>query len=330
MNAATPRQAGRARPDDWQPCSNRSLERDDPLVGTSGFGERWFLVEVDGSWGQHALLQSRLETELARRLVNRVERARMRPLAIRRPGRPANERRAQNTWRWAIVDARPGHESTRWGQVEQPDQLVEVPLDGSTGVASEAPIICVCTHARHDQCCAVRGRPALASLVAAFPEETWECSHLGGDRFAATMMVFPHAVHFGRVTPDAAVGIVDAYLRGQIDQRFFRGRASLPNVVQSACSYASAAVQDDRLDAFSLIDYASVDHVWTVRLSHDSSRVAPSAVASTVSDTTASESTVITVELHESLSVPILSTCSATVPARVREFTLNAVTIATD
>lgn len=60
MNVATSPQAGSARPDDWQPCSNRSLERGDPLVGTSGFGERWFLVEVDGSWGQHALLQSQI------------------------------------------------------------------------------------------------------------------------------------------------------------------------------------------------------------------------------------------------------------------------------
>lgn len=325
MTSATGRQAVRARPDDWQPCSNRSLERDDPLAGTSGFGERWFLVEVDGSWGQHALLQSRLEPELARRLVRRVEGARMRPLAIRRPGRRADQRREQHTWRWAIVDARPGRESTRWGQVEHPEQLLEVPLDGSTGAASEAPIICVCTHARHDQCCAVRGRPALASLVEAFPEETWECSHLGGDRFAATMMVFPHALHFGRVSADAAVGIVDAYLRGQIDQRFFRGRASLRNVVQSACSFASAAMQDDRVDAFTLIDDASLDGVWTVRLSHEASGDDDSAA-----DATAAGASVVTVELQESFSAPILSACAATVPARVREFTLNAVTVATD
>ncbi|MEO6827958.1 MAG: sucrase ferredoxin [Microbacteriaceae bacterium] len=311
MNAAISNQVGRGRPNDWQPCSNRSLERADPLAGTSGFGERWFLIEVDGSWGQHALLQSRLKTELARDLVNRLERAGMRPLAIRRPGRRADQRRAQSAWRWAIVDARPGHEFIRWGQVGRPDQLAEVPLDGSTGAASEAPIICVCTHARHDQCCAVRGRSALARLVAAFPDETWECSHLGGDRFAATMMVFPHAVHFGRVTPDAAVGIVDAYRSGRIDQRFFRGRASLPNVVQAAFGFASAAMHDDRLDAFSLLEYAGVDGAWTVRLSHDSP----------------TRSAVVTVELHESLSVPMLSTCAATVPARVREYTLGAVMV---
>lgn len=322
MTSASGRQAVQPAPDDWQPCSNRSLERDDPLAGTSGFGERWFLIEVDGSWGQHALLQSRLEPELARRLVRRIEGSRMRPLAIRRPGRRADERREQNTWRWAIVDARPGHESTRWGEVEHPEQLLEVPLDGSTGAASDAPIICVCTHARHDRCCAVRGRPALASLVEAFPEETWECSHLGGDRFAATMMVFPHALHYGRVTADAAVGIVDAYGRGEIDHRYFRGRSSLPNVVQSACSFAAAAMRDDRVDAFTLLDSTSADGVWTVRLRHNAPARAGHAADA------ASGPALVTVELQESFSAPILSTCAATVPARVREFTLNQVTTA--
>jgi hypothetical protein len=296
-----------ARTQDWQPCSNRSLQRADPLAGTSGFGERWFLVEIDGSWGRHALLESRLDLQLARRLVHRIERAGMRPLAIRRPGRRADERRAQNTWRWVIVDARPGRESTRWGHVARPGQLLEVPLDGSAGIASEEPIICVCTHARHDQCCAVRGRPALAALVAAYPDATWECSHLGGDRFAATMMIFPHALHFGHVTPDAAAGIVDTYLRGSIVQRFYRGRASLANVVQAAQSYASAAVNDDRVDALGLIDYSGADGSWAVRLRHGSS--------------------IVTVALHESRSAPMLSTCAATIPIRVREFELDAVTL---
>ena len=44
----------------WMPCSDRSLERDDPLAGTAGYGERWFLVEIDGAWGEHAFFQSRL------------------------------------------------------------------------------------------------------------------------------------------------------------------------------------------------------------------------------------------------------------------------------
>ncbi|HEV7957573.1 MAG: hypothetical protein JWL94_2073 [Microbacteriaceae bacterium] len=287
------------------PCSDRSLERDDPLAGTAGHGDRWFLVEIEGAWGTHAFLQSRLEPTLSRLLVKRIESAGMRPLAIRRTGRRADERRNQTSWRWASVDARPGQESVKWGSVDDPEELLTVPLDGSTGVASKEPVICVCTHARHDQCCAVKGRPVVTALAKAFPEQTWECSHLGGDRFAATMIVFPHGLYFGRVLARDAVEIVERYRSGAIDSRYFRGRSSLPNVVQAAQAFARNATDDHRIAGFS---HRSTEHdgeVFTVTLDHDGFPV--------------------TVDLIEARSEPLLSTCAATRAVAVREFALRSI-----
>ena len=293
------------RPGDWQPCSARSLERDDPLTGTAGRGERWFLVEVDGSWGTHALLESRLEARLAERLVARIERAGIRPLAIRRTGRRADQRRAQSTYAWALVDARPGREEVRWGQVSDPADLLTVPLDGSAGTASTEPIICVCTHARHDQCCAVRGRPVVAAFAAEHPDLTWECSHLGGDRFAATMMVFPEALMFGRVDAADVNDLFATYRTGRIDQRHYRGRASLSNVVQAAQAFAVQASGDDRISAYSPLAERPSQGGWIVELDHESAPVS--------------------VEVGATSSEPLLSTCQATHPVAVREFTLRAI-----
>jgi len=289
----------------WMPCSDRSLERHDPLTGTAGFGERWFLVEIDGAWGHHAILQSRLPPETAALLVRRVEGAGMRPLAIRRTGRRADSRRAQHHWRWAVVDTRPGLESVRWGVSDNAEQLLEVPLDGSTGVESPEPVICVCTHARHDQCCAVKGRPVVTALAKAFPAQTWECSHLGGDRFASTMIVFPHGLYFGRVAPADAPAVVQAYLGGAIDDRYFRGRSSLPNAVQAASAFASEALDDHRVDAFGLRSHEQHGDAWTVVLDHDG--------------------VAVTVTLAQQMSAPLLSTCAATRPAPVREFRLESI-----
>lgn len=288
----------------WLPCSDRSLERGDPLSGTAGFGTRWFLVEIDGAWGTHAILQSALDPAVARALVTRVEAAGMRPLAIRRTGRRADERRGQSTWRWAVVDARAGSESVVWGAVHDAAELLEVPLDGSTGISSDEPVICVCTHARHDQCCAVKGRPVVAALARALPRNTWECSHLGGDRFAATMIVFPHGLHFGRMPAAAAVGIVQAYVAGAIDPRYFRGRSSVPNLVQAAEAFARATTGDDRVGSFPHGTVRAGDETgrWSVAFDHDG---AP-----------------LTVEVAQRMSEPLLSTCGATVAAAVREFAL--------
>jgi len=292
------------RPAGWRPCSDLSLERADPLRGTAGRGERWLLVEVDGAWGKHAFLDSTLDPVLADRLVSRVERAGIRTLAIRRTGRRADERRAQRTWSWAFVDARPGQEEIRWGSVDDPSRLLDLPLDGSAGVPSTEAVLCVCTHARHDQCCAVRGRPVVEALAAAYPEQTWECSHLGGDRFAATMVVFPEALLFGRVQAADATRLVERHRRGLIDVGTFRGRTSLTNVEQAAHAFLRDLSGDERIDAFTTVSHTEHGDGWTVVLDHGPDRVV--------------------VELGAELSDPMLSTCSATHSVQVRQFVLRS------
>jgi len=284
----------------WIPCSDRSLEREDPLAGTAGYGERWFLVEIDGAWGEHAFFQSRLDPELARALVRRIEGARMRPLAIRRTGRRTDERREQKRWRWAVVDARQGQSSTHWGVVDDPAELLDVPLDGSTGELSDRPVICVCTHARHDQCCAVKGRPVVTALAKHYPEETWECSHLGGDRFAATLVVFPEGLLYGRMTAAEAPALIEAHARGEVEPRWLRGRTSLPNVVQAAEAFARESTGDHAIDAFTLVSETTTEGGWAVEFDRSGEY--------------------LTVEVAASLSEPLLSTCSAIVAAPVREF----------
>ncbi len=291
--------------DAWEPCSDRSLERNDPLAGTGGYGARWLLIEIDGAWGTHAFFQSRLDPSIGRALVRRAERAGIRPVAIRRYGRRADQRRAQLRWRWALTDARPGHESVRWGVVDDPAELLALPLDDTAGTSSDRPILLVCTHARHDQCCAVRGRPVAQALARAFPDETWESSHLGGDRFAATMIVLPHGLYYGRVPATRAASIVDGYRKGELVEEHFRGRSSLSNVSQAAQSFARRATDDARIEAFLPVrEMRTADDGWQVDMSHDDE--------------------IVTVVLRETMSAPLLSTCSATRPAAVREFELES------
>jgi len=284
----------------WLPCSDRAADRGDPLPGTAGFGERWLLVEIESGWGRHAFFDSELDPGLGARLVARAEDAGIRPLAIRRTRLRAPLRREQSSWRWALVDCRPGHESIRWGRVDDPAELLDLPLDGSAGEPSDAPIYAVCAHARHDQCCAVRGRPVVEALAAAHPELTWECSHLGGDRFAATMVIFPHGLLYGRLSADDAITVVERHAAGRVLPDRLRGRTSLTTVAQAAEAFARTATGDDRIDAFRVLSEHAHPHGWTVELTHGDDR--------------------LTVEVGDRLSEPLLSTCAATVAHPVREF----------
>ncbi|WP_301212911.1 sucrase ferredoxin, partial [Leifsonia williamsii] len=285
----------------WLPCSDRARDRGDPLPGTAGRGDRWLLVEIESGWGTHAFVGSALDPALGARIVGRAEAAGIRPLAIRRTGLRADERRAQSSWRWALVDARPGREGIRWGRVDDPADLLDLPLDGSAGEPSDEPVYCVCTHARHDQCCAVRGRPVVEALARMHPDHTWECSHLGGDRFAATMVLFPHGLLYGRVPAEEVGAVVERQARGLVEPRYLRGRTALSTVAQAAEAFARDRSGDDRIDAYTVVAERPHPHGWTVELAHDGGHI-------------------VVVEVGERMSEPLLSTCAASVAHPVREF----------
>lgn len=286
----------------WAPCSDRSRERGDALGATGGLGRRWLLVEIDGPWGPHAFLDSALDRELGRAIALRAESAGLRPVAIRRYGLRADQRRERTSMRWAIAETRPGREQMRWGTVSDPAELLELPLDGSAGEPSDRPAFLVCTHARHDRCCAVRGRPVVAALAADYPEETWECSHLGGDRFAATMILLPHGLYYGRVPAESAPEIAAAYQRGELVPEHFRGRSAMSSAVQAAEDHARAQLREHRLGAFTPLaeESGSGDEPTTVRLLHGADE--------------------IVVTLQECWTEPLLSTCGARVPFPVRRY----------
>lgn len=295
------------------PCSDSARIRGDMLAGTGSRGLRWFLLEIDGPWGHSAFLDSErtLSPDLGLRIARRVESAPdhssnstsvgMRTLAIRRPGRLRGEGR----WRWAIVDSRVGSQSIRWGEVDAPEDVLEIPLDGSSGESSDLPIVAVCTHGRHDTCCAVRGRRVLAPLVEYDEEATWECSHLGGDRFAGTMIVFPEGLYYGNVDDADVVSIATAHREGLVEPRFLRGRSSLEAEVQVAQHHARKLLGENRIDTLHPVSVEQNDTRWTVILDHDGR--------------------LVHVELEQALSQPITTTCAATLAAGVRTYRLASI-----
>jgi hypothetical protein len=254
-------------------CSAAAEERGDPLEGTAAPAPRWLLIEQPGPWGgRDALRQSGLDPAVGDALSRRTATAAgIRPMLIRRPGRAVPRDRR----RWAYVDSRPGHEEVRWGEFGLEAELLELPLDGSAGTASTEPVYLVCTHGRHDPCCALRGRPVAEALAAVRPEQTWECSHVGGDRFAANLVLLPHGLYYARVTAPTVERFVAAYEQGRLVEPWLRGRAGHPAPVQAAAHHARLALGEDRIGALPVrrVDQRD-EHTWQVVFGHERGEVA--------------------------------------------------------
>jgi hypothetical protein len=115
-------------------------------------------------------------------------------------------------------------------------------------VRTDLPLALVCTHGKHDVCCAIDGRP-VAERAADDPRvDVWECSHLGGDRFAANVLWLPSGLLLGGLTPATTGAAIDAVLAGRVPLEAFRGRCGDPAAAQAAHWFAMRELGVDRPD----------------------------------------------------------------------------------
>ena len=214
-------------------CAQASRERAEPLTATASRVDRWLLVEHRGAWGPETVPTRRMGRAVAAALARQANAARARLVLVRRPAtRGAAEQHADDRGRDVFaVDSRPGSERVLHRLVRDDAELVHlVPpygdeaSDGWTEV--EGPLYLVCTHGRHDRCCALRGRPVAGALARHEPDATWECTHIGGDRFAANLVVLPEGLYLGRVEVDEVVRVVDELAGGVLPAGRVRGRSS--------------------------------------------------------------------------------------------------------
>ncbi|MEU8223730.1 sucrase ferredoxin [Kribbella sp. NPDC048915] len=269
--------------------------------------ERWLLIESHAAWPRQALTSLRGSPgseELGATVTRLCREAGIRPVLIRRYGRVDRTRRR----RWGLVDARPGRESLHWGDLPADEHLLEVLAGNDRGRASNEPAYLVCTHGRHDACCAVRGRPVAAALAAAYPERTWECSHIGGDRFAANVVMLPHSLFYGHVAPAQAVELAKRYDERVVVPDLLRGSGAFHPAVQAAQHFARAAGHSPALG--NLLPYSVDvlgDNRWRILLASTTGPIA------------------VDVSAHLD-TVQARLTCAGSAPAQVRRFELHNLT----
>ena len=75
----------------------------------------------------------------------------------------------------------------------------------------------------------------------------WECSHVGGDRFAANVLVLPDGLMYGYVDEAAADRLVDHRAEGRLLTEHLRGQCGSPPAAQVAEDAVRRALEDDRV-----------------------------------------------------------------------------------
>ncbi len=250
--ASAPRRRPTSRPDS---CSLQWDEVTGPAWGTAAGALFWLAIEQPGPWGSHAFQQSRMDPGLGRALQHQCASEGGRALLIRNVG-SQREMQTARTRRVFIAGGMPHWQPwlltaeladvadllrLPWRALRHGDQRAVTDALPKLAPAPD-PQLLVCTNAKRDVCCAVRGRPLAAEAAAAMPGQVWECTHTGGHRFAPTAVVLPHGQTLGRLTLDIAVDALQAAAQGRLakkalDPRYNRGLPHVMPQLQAAAAW---------------------------------------------------------------------------------------------
>ena len=285
-------------------CALASADRDEPLLATASQVPEWLLVEVGGPWGRDAITQSDLGPHAPHVWREAMRRRGIRVIAIRR-----DLQRSDGPIRVVhVVAARPGERagSCRTRTIDHLHELVAATEGLAAGYPPEwkhdpARYVLVCTNGRHDPCCATFGRPLARSLrESRWAPDVWECSHIGGDRFAGNVVVLPDGLYFGRRDPGGAARVLDALDHGRLDLEGFRGRSTFRLAEQAAEHFVRVARELDALDAVRGIERVD-DSTLRVDVVEDGE---PATYRVTIERTTVPAATPLTCTGKEGLTYP--------------------------
>jgi hypothetical protein len=201
----------------------------------------WLLIEHPGPWGDDVDTMA-LPPPLAD-AVARARRHGVRPQLIRTP------RRRRSTPPLQVYAGFSGPGGDVWlegRELEDPGELagldlaaVGAGLPPGFGVPVAGPVFLVCTHGRHNACCARVGAPLARFLHERFGE-VWETTHVGGDRYAANLVCLPHGLYYGDLDAPRALAAAEEYRRGRVVLEGFRGRGGQPESAQAAEHFVRA------------------------------------------------------------------------------------------
>jgi hypothetical protein len=251
-------------------CSQYSLDVGEPILATATRADIWMALEYTGAWGARAFPESDLSEAVKAHVTAFQEAtANTRIQFIRRP-----HRYEPSPIHFFFAIANRAEPRLYGFELDRYDDLLDLDLTAlSAGDSAfdahlrDDRLFFTCVNGLRDACCARFGRPVHEAIAKAAGDAAWQCTHIGGHRLAPNLLFLPHALSYGRGTPEAADRLVSGYQVGEVVLEHLRGRTIYDRPVQAAEHFFHEHTGDLRIDACALIDSSQTgDERWTVRL----------------------------------------------------------------
>ena len=249
-------------------CSALSREVSEQPFGTASTADAWLLLEYSAAWGARAFQESQLTRAVKAHLKKALQVIpRSRLLFIKQ------ERETRRHLSLFIVRSTENDATITRVMLTGYEQLLNANLAGilageqaAGGELWEQPLFLVCTHGKRDKCCAKFGYALYKSLRVDAGDDVWQSSHVGGDRFAANLICFPHGLFYAHVTADAGRQIIRQYSQQTVSLNNYRGRCCYPSPIQAAEFFLRSESGLSGINDVRFLDYVPITgNHWLVR-----------------------------------------------------------------
>jgi hypothetical protein len=239
-------------------CASESVDRGEGILGTATESRCYLLVECGGAWPSKVaeiLDAPGISLDLSDALKRFIEWCpeTVHPLLIRQPGGTGSSR---------VYVLRAETASGRCLQYEGDlaDDFFVVLQDAYSHPLPIGDIALVCTHGKRDKCCAKFGEPVYDRLRSELRDdfEVFQCSHVGGDRFAANVVWLPYGTYLGHVHTGLEA-VADKLKSNAIPLQWLRGNSAFPSATQYFEGHLRRELGIDRPKVFELHAYEEVD-----------------------------------------------------------------------
>lgn len=222
-------------------CAALSQQAREDLIGTASNHQTYVLIESPPPWAANALESKQLPENL-RRLIQEVEAAALSVRFLLIAADSVQPKRRVLILRQMVGCSRGySHQEFQVSHLDQAAPLIRRYLVEGCDAAELVPLtrdLFVCTHGSHDKCCAKFGYPFYRQIAAtvrqlAIPNlRVWQISHIGGHRFAPTLIDFPEGRYYGGLDQTSCLAIL--HRQGDLSniQQTYRGWGILPKLAQ--------------------------------------------------------------------------------------------------
>ena len=215
-------------------CAVQSLQHAESLVGTAtGPVTHWICIELPGAWPARFKANT-LALPPALAALGEIGQRPHHKLMLIRGRRPTAHQRVR------VYVSQPAVGELRSWDVDLSGPFIDWDdrLKQASGALVTHPLILVCTHGSRDRCCGVLGGATYAALHKLKPDWVWQVSHLGGHRFAPTLLALPSGDLYGRITVDMAPALVSALSKGDLfDPTLLRGNTQYAPAAQAVLAH---------------------------------------------------------------------------------------------